>query len=135
MSGYSGTPLWKKLGYRDGMTVYVEKAPVNYRDMLQLPSEVSVQWVRRVATGISLVHLFTTSKSVLLTKLKSFRKTIDPNGSVWVSWPKKSAGVPTEVEENLISETALPLGFVDVKICAVDEIWSGLKLVIRKELR
>ncbi len=135
MAGYSGTPLWKKLGYRDGMPSYAEGAPANYLRMLQLPPEVSVKWARRAAPGIGFVHLFSTSKSELKKKLRAFRKTIDPSGTVWVSWPKKSSGVRTDITEDVIREVALPLGFVDIKVCAVDEVWSGLKLVIRKELR
>ncbi|MGB8341885.1 MAG: DUF3052 domain-containing protein [Chthoniobacterales bacterium] len=135
MAGYSGTPLWKKLGYRDGVPSSVEGAPANYVQMLQLPSEISVTWAKQPAPGIGFVHLFTASKSELKKRLRVFRKTIDPSGAVWVSWPKKSSCVETDVTEDVIREVALPLGFVDIKVCAVDETWSGLKLVIRKELR
>ena len=103
--------------------------------MLDLPAEVEVTWLKRPKAGIEFVHLFVTAKAALRTKLTSFRKTIHPAGVIWVSWPKKSSGVPTDITEDTIREVALPLGLVDIKVCAVDEVWSGLKLVIRKELR
>jgi hypothetical protein len=135
MAGYSGTPLWKKLGYRDGVPSSVEGAPVDYVRMLHLPPEISVNWAKQTASGIGFVHLFTASKPELRKRLRTLRKKIDPSGAVWVSWPKKSSGVKTDITEDVIREVALPLGFVDIKVCAVDEVWSGLKLVIRKELR
>ncbi len=117
------------------MPSYVGGAPANYIRILQLPPEISVTWKKRPTLGIGFVHQFCTSKAELKKKLQSFRKTIDPNGALWVSWPKKSSGVKTDITEDVIREVALPLGFVDIKVCAVDETWSGLKLVIRKELR
>jgi hypothetical protein len=135
MAGYSGTPLWKKLGYKDGSTAFVEGAPANYRGMLALPSGISVEWAKRLGAPVDFVHFFTASKSVLSMKLKTFRKAIDSDGVIWVSWPKKSSGVATDVTEEVVRELALPLGLVDIKICAVDDVWSGLELVIRKELR
>jgi hypothetical protein len=81
------------------------------------------------------VHLFASSKSALQTKLRSFRNAIDSDGVIWVSWPKKSSGVTSDITEDVVREVALPLGLVDIKVCAVDEVWSGLKLMIRKELR
>ena len=103
--------------------------------MLRLPPGISVIWKKQPAPGIGFVHQFSTAKAELEKKLQSLRKTIDPSGTVWVSWPKKSSGVKTDIMEDVIREVALPLGFVDIKVCAVDEVWSGLKLVIRKELR
>jgi hypothetical protein len=135
MAGYSGTPLWKKLGYKDGTVGYVEGDSEKYIVELQLPSEISPKWVKRAAAGIDFAHLFVSKKSALKTKLESLRSIIDPAGVIWVSWPKKSSGVATDVTEEGIREIALPLGLVDIKVCAVDEVWSGLKLVIRKELR
>jgi len=135
LAGYPGTPLWKKLGYCDGAAAYLDDAPADYRAKLHLPADFSVQWVRRAKAGIGFIHLFTKSKSVLNKKLPEFRKRLVPNGVLWVSWPKKSAGVASDVTEDVVREIALPLGLVDIKVCAVDEIWSGLKLVIRKELR
>ena len=135
MAGYSGTPLWKKLGYKDGLVACCEGAPQGYLAALALPSDVSVKWVQRVGAGTQFVHLFSISKSALASRLSALRKTIQPDGAIWVSWPKKSSGVQTDITENGIREVALPLGLVDVKVCAVDETWSGLKLVVRKKLR
>jgi hypothetical protein len=135
MPGYSGTPLWKKLGYRDGLLSYVGGAPADYLRMLQLPSEIFVRWKKQPVPGIEFVHQFSRAKAELEKKLQSFRKTIDPSGTVWVSWPKKSSGVKTDITEDVVRQVALPLGFVDIKVCAVDDVWSGLKLVIRKGLR
>jgi hypothetical protein len=135
MAGYSGTALWKKLGYKDGDRAFVEGAPPAYSTMLGLPSDISVQWVRRAQKGITFVHLFSTSRARLEPKLQSLRKSMTLAGMIWVSWPKKSSGVPSDITENVVREIALPLGLVDVKVCAVDDTWSGLKLVIRKELR
>lgn len=135
MAGYSGTPLWKKLGYKDGDRAYIEGAPQTYATTLALPREISVRWVKRPQNGITFVHLFGESKAKLEQKLTSLRKTIAQDGVIWVSWPKKSSAVPTDITENVVRDIALPLGLVDIKVCAVDETWSGLKLVIRRELR
>jgi hypothetical protein len=134
-AGYSGTPLWKKLGYRDGLSAYVQGAPAGYGGLLALPSEVSVTWDETFRAGAPFVHLFTASRSELKSALISYRTKIAPDGTVWVSWPKKSSGVATDITEDTIREIALPLGFVDTKVCAIDGVWSGLKLVIRKEYR
>ncbi len=135
MAGYSGTPLWKKLGYKAGMTVYVEAAPAPYRAWLGLPEEVTVEWLDSPADKMQIAHLFVTEATVLKARLKAWRRQIASGGMIWVSWPKKSSGRVTDITENLIREVALPTGLVDIKVCAVDEVWSGLKLVIRKELR
>ena len=135
MAGYSTTPLWKKLGYKAGVAAYVEGAPDSYVRDLRIPADVSVKWVTRPIPGVGFVHLFTASKTCLKTRLESLRHSIEPSGMVWISWPKKSSGVPSEITEELVRELALPLGFVDIKVCAVDEVWSGLKLVIRKANR
>src|SRR5262245_51719250 len=133
-AGYSGTPLVKKLGYTAGLTAYLDGAPAGYAELVApLPEGVSL--LSRARKGVRFVHLFTTSATELAKKLKTYRTTIDPDGVVWVSWPKKSAKVPTDVTEDVIRDVCLPMGFVDVKVCAVDATWSGLKLVIRKELR
>ena len=135
MAGYSGTPLWKKLGYKDGDRAYVEGAPAAYAAALGLPPEISVEWVKRPQKGITFVHLFTASMAMLEQRLPSLRKMIAAAGVIWVSWPKKSSGVPTDITENVVRDLALPLGLVDIKVCAVDDVWSGLKLMIRKALR
>jgi len=134
VAGYSGTPLWKKLGYKDGITAYVEGVSEKYRAELQLPAELSVKWAKRVNRGVAFIHLFASSRSTK-ARLEPFRCAIDPAGMIWVSWPKKSSGVATDVTEDVVRQIALPLGLVDIKVCAVDEVWSGLKLMIRKGLR
>ena len=126
MAGYSGTPLWKKLGYRAGLEALVESAPSAYVDSLALPAEVVPRWASRLSQDIGLVHLFVKKFSTLERRLKTLRKGIAPECVVWVSWPKKTSGVATDVTENRVRDAALPLGFVDVKVCAVDETWSGL---------
>ena len=132
MAGYSGTPLWKKLGYKTGMSAYVEGEPSNYISLLTLPADVVVTWLARAKSDMEFVHLFATSASQLKSKLESVRKRIVPGGVIWVSWPKKSSGVTSDITEDTIRDLALPMGLVDVKVCAVDEVWSGLKLVIRR---
>ena len=133
-AGYSGTPLVRKLGVREGTTVLTVDAPKAYAELLG-PLPTQARLVRRVSGSPEFVHVFATSLSSLKANLKRLRSTLVPDGTVWVSWPKKSSGVETDVTEDRIREVALPMGFVDVKVCAIDETWSGLKLVIRKELR
>lgn len=96
---------------------------------------LDLTFVADPAEGIDAAHVFVTERADLEARLITLRRQIAPDGQVWVSWPKKAAGVPTDITEDTIREVALPLGFVDTKVCAVDETWSGLKLVIRKELR
>jgi hypothetical protein len=135
MAGYSGTPLWKKLGYKVGVSAYVEGEPSNYISLLTLPADVVVTWLPRAKSDMEFVHLFATSAAQLKSKLESVRKRIVPGGVIWVSWPKKSSGVTSDITEDTIRDLALPMGLVDVKVCAVDEVWSGLKLVIRRTAR
>ena len=133
-SGYSGTPLAKKLGLRDGATVWTLAAPEHYRALLE-PLPPGVRFVARLAKGVDVAHAFCHERSVLADTLARCRRTLAPDAIVWVSWPKKASKVPTDITEDTVREIALPLGFVDVKVCAVDEVWSGLKLVVRKALR
>ncbi|HEY5078228.1 MAG TPA: hypothetical protein VII43_00210 [Opitutaceae bacterium] len=135
MAGYSGTPLWKKLGYKDGTPAHVDGAPAGYADLLGLPKDVKVAWAARPGRGIAFVHLFSTRAAALKAKLRSYRTSLAPDGVLWVSWPKKASGVATDITEDVIRDLALPTGLVDIKVCAVDGTWSGLKLMIRKELR
>src|SRR6266853_2714822 len=132
MAGYSGTPLWKKLGYKTGMSAYVEGEPSNYISLLTLPADVAVTWLPRAKPDMEFVHLFTTSASQLKSKLESYRKRIVPGGVIWVSWPKKNSGVKSDITDVSILVLPPPVGLVDVKVCAVDEVWSGLKLMIRR---
>jgi hypothetical protein len=134
-AGYSGTPLWKKLGYKDGMAALALGAPSRYHALLTLPREIKVTWLAKPKRDMEFVHVFTASVAELKETLRRFRRVIAPAGVIWVSWPKKSSGVPTDITEDVIRDVALPTGLVDIKVCAVDEVWSGLKLMIRRELR
>jgi hypothetical protein len=133
-AGYSGTPLATKLGITEGRTVAAIGAPRNYKTLLA-PLPPGVRFVKSGGGSADIVHLFVTDRRELADRLARLVTTIRPDAAVWVSWPKKASGVPTTVTEDVIRAIALPLGFVDVKVCAVDETWSGLKLVIRKALR
>ena len=134
MAGYSGTPLAKKLGIKERANVVAVDAPKGYRKLLE-PLPASVRFSSNVDKTTDVVHLFGTGKSELARALAHYRRKLRPDATVWVSWPKKSANVPSDITEDVVREVALPLGFVDVKVCAVDDVWSGLKLVVRKELR
>jgi hypothetical protein len=134
MAGYSDTPLAKKLGIKDGFQVFLVKAPAQYQALLA-PLPARVTFMRNANRSTNLVHLFATERSALARLLPSLRNKLSPDAAIWVSWPKKSAKVPSDITEDTIREVALPLGFVDIKVCAVTEVWSGLKLVVRKELR
>jgi hypothetical protein len=135
MAGYSGTPLWKKLGYAPGTRALAIGAPPDYRKILVMPAGMQVTWIGDPEEAMGFVHLFAVKAAKLRAELRRLRRTIAPNGVVWVSWPKKASGVPTDITEDTIREVALPMGFVDVKVCAVDDTWSGLKLMIRKSER
>jgi hypothetical protein len=134
MAGYSGTSLAKKLGIAEGSKVYAVGAPKGYRALLD-PLPASVRFVSKLDQTTNIVHHFTSKKAELARALAGYRKKIDPDATVWVSWPKKASKVPTDITEDVVRDLALPLGFVDVKVCAIDDVWSGLKLVIRRELR
>jgi len=126
--------LAKKLGIKAGTLLHPVHPPANYMVLLDpLPENVTV--VDSVAAEFDLVHLFTKNRSELLELLTRYKHKIKQNGAIWVSWPKKASGIPSQVTEDTVREVALPLGLVDIKVCAVDDIWSGLKLVIRKENR
>jgi hypothetical protein len=128
MAGYSGTPLAQKLGIKAGATLYLDGASADY------PSRGTTV-ARSITSKVDLVHLFTKSAAELDAKLRRYREKIRDDAVVWVSWPKKASKVPTDITEDTIREIALPLGFVDIKVCAVDDVWSALKLVIRRENR
>ena len=134
MAGYSGTPLSKKLGIKAGTRVKVSGAPDHYGDLLApLPANAVVS--ARLRPPVDILHVFSKSRSKLQSELKRGIREIRPDGAIWVSWPKKASGINTDVTEDVIRELALPMTLVDVKVCAVDDIWSGLKLVIRKAQR
>jgi len=134
MAGYSGTPLVKKLGIQEGSKLFLAGAPENYlKWVAPLPKAVTIS--PRMYSDVTLAHLFCTQKSQLQKLLRASFGKLSPNGVIWVSWPKKASKVTTDITEDTIREIALPMGLVDIKVCAVDEVWSGLKLVIRKENR
>jgi hypothetical protein len=141
-AGYSGTPLAKKLGIKPGMKVMVVGFSGDYSELVA-PAPEGVKLTTAadpvaIAPGsdkVDVLHLFTNSRDELFRGLGEARSTIKQDGAIWVSWYKKAAKLPTEITEDTIREAALPMGLVDVKVCAVDAKWSGLKLVIRKELR
>lgn len=132
-AGYSGTPLSKKLGLAAGSHV----CAIGRDDYLALVEGETLDLAMHAKPDAKtdLAHLFATRREELETWLPKLRRALRPDAVVWVSWPKKASKVETDILEDAIREVALPLGFVDVKVCAVDEVWSGLKLVVRKELR
>lgn len=134
MAGYSDTPLAKKLGFKAGSRIRVSNAPANY-DALLVPRPKNVLISRTIRTNIDIWHYFTKSSSQLRIAVPRMQTAIRQDGMIWISWPKKAAKVETDVTEDVIRDIALPLGLVDIKVCAVNATWSGLKLVIRKELR
>ncbi|MEK6752365.1 MAG: DUF3052 family protein [Chloroflexota bacterium] len=133
-TGYAGTPLAKKLGLKPPLTLLAINAPKEYRSWLgELSGEVSL--VEKAKQPFEAVHVFATESAFLDTTLSKLRTELKQDGFVWVSWPKKSSKATTDITEDAIREIALPLGFVDIKVCAVNEVWSGLKLMIRKSER
>lgn len=130
-AGYSGTPLAKKLGVKPGQRTWRKGMPE------AVAAEIGDDPVLLDAPepGLEMAHVFTTRRPELEAELARLRTLIAPAGTIWVSWPKKAAKVETDVTEDVVREVCLPMGLVDVKVCAVDATWSGLKLVIRKELR
>jgi hypothetical protein len=130
-AGYSGTPLAKKLGFKPGTKVLlVGDVPKDYRTLVSpLPERVTLASTCKAPHAA--VHVFVTKRTELEKHLRELRKSLEPDGYVWISWPKKASRVPTNITEDVIREVCLPLGFVDIKVCAVSEVWSGLKLVIR----
>ena len=138
--GYSGTPLLKKLGYTSDQSAALIDVPKALRPHLasakfKALSETSIDTLARLKAPLDAAHLFATERAKLKRALPQLMQRLAPAGMIWVSWPKKAAKMETDITEDVIRAEALPLGLVDVKVCAVDETWSGLKLVIRKELR
>lgn len=134
MAGYSGTPLSKKLGIKSGGCVFIADAPSDYSQRLS-PLPEAVRFVSRMTKAVDVAQVFVKRRAKLERALTSLRARMKPEAAIWVSWPKKSSRVPSDISEDTIREVALPMGFVDVKVCAVDKIWSGLKLVVRRQLR
>ena len=131
-AGYSGTPLARKLSLKDGMSVWFHAMPASVRAGID---DVVLNERDTPETGLQAAHIFTTERAELAQWLGDLRTLIDPAGFVWVSWPKKASKVRTDIREDIVRDICLPMGWVDVKVCAVDATWSGLKLMIRKELR
>ncbi|MBO9711312.1 hypothetical protein [Sphingomonas sp.] len=133
-AGYSGTPLAAKLGFERGMRVWFHHMPESVHAEID-PVGLNVDEQASASDGLQAAHIFVTARADLEREVQALHRLIAPNGFIWVSWPKKASRVETDITEDVIREVALPTGLVDVKVCAVDDIWSGLKLVIRKELR
>ena len=134
MAGYSGKPVVQKLGVKPGSRIFATGLSVAYRDIVgELPDDVTL--AKAAKAPLDMVHLFATEAKGLAAKLRSYRAAIEPDGMIWVSWPKKASGVATDLSDIVVRDTALPLGLVDIKVCAVDETWSGLKFVIPKAQR
>jgi hypothetical protein len=134
MTGYSGTPLAQKLGLKPGIRIWFMDMPDSVRAEIERDAP-PLELLNSPEPPVDFAHIFVTSCAVLDCELRMLLPLIARDGTIWVSWPKKSAKLPTDITEDIIRAVALPLGLVDVKVCAVDATWSGLKLVIRKELR
>ena len=134
MAGYSGKPLVEKLGIKKDFTIVLLNVPKHYLTLVApLPDGVTI--AKNITNKSDLIHLFVTTKIELSKLLNTVMAKMKQDAVIWVSWPKKSSNVPTDITEDRIRDIALPLGLVDIKVCAVDEVWSGLKLVIRKKNR
>lgn len=128
-TGYSGTPLHKKLGIKAGQKVWFSGAPNGYQK--ELAKAGSVEILKTPVGELDFVHFFTDSRGSLAKEVPKLRDSMKRDGRLWISWPKKSSGVPTDLDENVVRDIGLKAGLVDVKVCAVDEVWSGLKFVFR----
>ena len=133
MAGYSGTPLAQKLGIKPGTKLFTVAAPGHYDELLA-PLPDDVKRVRKLDDA-DVAHIFVTARARLDQELRAAISRMKQDAAIWISWPKKSSKVETDITEDTVRAVALPLGLVDIKVCAVDETWSGLKLVIRKQLR
>jgi hypothetical protein len=134
VSGTSGKPVVQKLGIQPGFRIFAAGAPAAYDHIVgPLPAQVTI--VTRLRGAVDMVHVFATEAAALDDRLPACRDAIAPDGMVWVSWPKKSSGVPTDLTDQVVRETGLSHGLVDIKVCAIDETWSGLKFVIPKDQR
>lgn len=133
-SGYSGTPLAKKLGIKDGHTVAVLDEPAGFRSWLA-PLTADVRFRKSIGRSPDVVIVFATEAATLRRHMVNATPAIFPDGAIWAAWPKKSSKVPTDITEDTVREIVLPLGLVDNKVCAITDVWSGLRVVWRKELR
>lgn len=137
MSGYSGTPLDRKLGLKPGMQVLFLGLPDHLAHLTAVEGLAAVltEWPATDLDRLDYIHVFETSREALAAMVPRLLASIAPDGMIWISWPKKASKVPTSISEDVLREILLPTGLVDVKVCAVDGVWSGLKFMIRKELR
>jgi hypothetical protein len=134
LAGYSGTPLPKKLGLKEGGRIVLIGAPANFaRHLVPLPPGAEI--ITRTSSRMRLVLFFTTGRKQLESRFVALAAKLDPAGMLWVAWPKEASGVATDLNENVVREVGLAAGLVDNKVCAIDEVWSGLRLVVRRELR
>jgi hypothetical protein len=133
MAGYSGTPLAKKLGIVPSMTVTAVSAPDDLREWLA-PMPPDVKWIGGKGR-LDLAIMFVTRRAEVARRFSTLAGRVEPAGALWIAWPKKASGIATDVTENALREIILPTGYVDTKVCAISEVWSGLKFVLRKELR
>ena len=133
-SGYSGTPLAKKLSLKDGMRIWWDGMPDSVAQEIAAEG-LQLRLLKSPQAPIDAAHIFVTQRMRLQAKLEQLLPLLDRAGMIWVSWPKKASKVPTDITEDVIRAVCLPMHLVDVKVCSVDDIWSGLKLVIRKEHR
>jgi hypothetical protein len=130
MAGYSGTPLVKKLGLKPNSTLYFYDAPADYFDWIgSLPENTKV--ASRLSVQSDFIHVFATQRKIFEAQFRKAKSNLKKDGMLWISWPKKASGVQTDLDENVIREFGLREGLVDVKVCAVSEVWSGLKFVFR----
>lgn len=130
MTGYSGTPLARKLGLRPGLRTYARRLPPSVRRAVAAALEETTE-SRTLRGPLDWLHVFVTRQAVLEGEVGELKRAMDPAGQLWVSWPKKASGVATDVTEDVVRDVALAHGLVDVKVCAVDDTWSALKLVVR----
>ena len=128
-AGYSGTPLHKKLGVKPGDKTWFAGAPNGYESELEKSGPILIS--KTLGKEMDFLHLFTGSRSELSRAIPSFRDAMKKDATLWISWPKKSSGITTDLDENIVREIGLKAGLVDVKVCAVDETWSALKFVFR----
>ena len=135
MSGYSGTPLARKLGIKEGATIAALGATPADLPALLDPLPPGVRWKRSARAPLDLAIVFFTRRDDVARRWPAVTTAVGPAGTVWVAWPKRSSGVATDLTEDAFRADLLPSGWVDVKVCAIDETWSGLKFVLRKELR
>ena len=134
MSGASGNSVVQKLGIKPGFRIFAAGGPATYGDIVgELPAQVTI--VSRLGAAVDMIHVFVTEAAALGDKLPAYRDAIAPDGMVWVSWPKKASGVATDLTDQVVRETGLRLGLVDIKVCAIDDTWSGLKFVIPRDQR